>query len=100
MIYPASEKIRSAPPLQPESSQIRCPAMTKLLKRLDCVYKKPKCVPAKADAAVQEQFAKEVLLPLMVQASAGKPLYCVDGMHPAYTAHPAFGWIRCGPRVS
>jgi transposase len=70
--------------------------MTKLLKRLDCVYKKPKCVPAKADAAVQEQFAKEVLLPLMVQANAGNPLYCVDGMHPAYTAHPAFGWIRSG----
>ena len=28
-------------------------AMTKLQKRLGFVYKKPKCVPAKADAAVQ-----------------------------------------------
>jgi transposase len=71
-------------------------AMTKLLKRLDFVYKKPKCVPAKADAAVQEQFAKETLLPLMVQASADNPLYFVDGMHPSYTAHPGFGWIRRG----
>ena len=71
-------------------------AMTKLLKRLDFVYKKPKCVPAKADAAVQEQFAKEMLLPLMVQANADNPLYFVDGMHPSYTAHPAFGWIRRG----
>lgn len=66
-------------------------AMTKLLKRLDFVYKKPKCVPAKADAAVQEQFAKETLLPLMAQANADTPLYFVDGMHPSYTAHPGFG---------
>ena len=71
-------------------------AMTKLLKRLGFVYKKPKCVPAKADAAVQERFATETLLPLMAQAGAGHPLYFVDGMHPAYTGHPAFGWIRRG----
>jgi transposase len=71
-------------------------AMTKLLKRLDFVFKKPKCVPAKADAAVQEQFAKATLLPLMAQANADKPLYFVDGMHPSYTAHPGFGWIRRG----
>ena len=71
-------------------------AMTKLLKRLDFVYKKPKCVPAKADAVVQEQFAKETLLPLMAQANADHPLYFVDGMHPSYTAHPGFGWIRRG----
>jgi transposase len=71
-------------------------AMTKLPKRLDFVYKKPKCVPAKADAAVQEQFAKETLLPLMAQASADKLLYFVDGMHPSYTAHPGFGWIMRG----
>jgi transposase len=71
-------------------------AMTKLLKRLGFVCKKPKCVPAKADAAVQEKFATETLLPLMAQAGPGHPLYFVDGMHPAYTGHPAFGWIRRG----
>src|SRR6202453_4706419 len=71
-------------------------AMTKLLKRLDFVYKKPKCVPAKADAVVQEQFAKETLLPLMAQANSDNPLYFVDGMHPSYTAHPGLGWIRRG----
>src|ERR1700761_5372393 len=71
-------------------------AMTKLLKRLGFVYKKPKCVPAKADARVQEQFATEVLLPRMAQAGPDRPLYFVDGMHPAYTGHPAFGWIRRG----
>jgi transposase len=71
-------------------------AMTKLLKRLGFVYKKPKCVPAKADAAVQENFATGTLLPLMAQAGPDHPLYFVDGMHPAYTGHPAFGWIRRG----
>jgi transposase len=71
-------------------------AMTKLLKRLGYVYKKPKCVPAKADAAVQEKFATETLLPLMAQADAGHPLYFGDGMHPAYKGHPAYGWIRRG----
>lgn len=71
-------------------------AMTKLLKRLGYVYKKPKCVPAKADAAVQEAFATETLKPLMAQAGPDKPLYFVDGMHPAYTGHPAFGWVRRG----
>jgi transposase len=58
-------------------------AMTKLLKRLGFVYKKPKCVPAKADAAVQEKFATETLLPLMAQAGPNNPLYFADGMHPA-----------------
>lgn len=71
-------------------------AMTKLLKRLGFVYKKPKCVPAKADAAVRRQFVMETLAPLMARASAERPLYFVDGTHPAYTGHPAFGWIKRG----
>ncbi|MFL5254573.1 MAG: IS630 family transposase [Rhodopila sp.] len=71
-------------------------AMTRLLKRLGYVYKKPKCVPAKADAAVQQQFHDEILAPLMKRAGADRPLYFVDGMHPAYTGHPAYGWIRRG----
>ena len=40
-------------------------AMTKLLKRLGFVYKLPKCVPAKADAAVQQQFIEQTLAPLI-----------------------------------
>ncbi len=71
-------------------------AMTKLLKRLGFVYKKPKCVPAKADAAVQRRFVTETLAPLMGQAGTERPLYFVDGTHPAYTGHPAFGWIKRG----
>ena len=71
-------------------------AMTKLLKRIGYVYKKPKCVPAKADAVVQQQFHEETLLPLLRGAGPDRPLYFVDGMHPSYTGHPAYGWIKKG----
>ena len=71
-------------------------AMSKLLKRLGYVYKKPKCVPAKADAPAQQAFATATLLPLMARADVDHPLYFIDGMHPAYKGHPAYGWIRRG----
>ncbi len=71
-------------------------AMSKLLGRLGFVYKKPKRVPAKADAAVQRQFVEQTLAPLMAAAGAEKPLYFVDASHPAYTGHPACGWIKKG----
>ena len=38
-------------------------AMAKLLNRLGFVYKMPKCVPAKADAEVQQRFVAETLAP-------------------------------------
>ena len=71
-------------------------AMTKLLKRLGFVHKKPKCVPAKADAAVQRRFVAETLAPLMQAASEACPLYFADATHPAYTGRPAHGWMRKG----
>jgi len=71
-------------------------AMTKLLKRLGFVYKKPKCVPAKADAEEQQRFVEEVLDPLMEEAGEEAPLYFVDATHPAHTGRPAHGWIRKG----
>jgi len=73
-------------------------AMAKLLRRIGFVWKQPKRVPAKADAAAQQRFLDEVLAPLMAQAAAcaDKPLYFVDATHPAYDAHPACGWIRRG----
>lgn len=70
-------------------------AMTKCVKRLGFVYKKPKCVPAKADAQVQKRFARNVLRPLMRAASADQPLYFADATHPAYAGRPAYGWMRC-----
>jgi transposase len=71
-------------------------AMAKLLKRLGFVYKKPKCVPAKANEPAQRAFVAEILGPLMAQASDKTPLYFVDGTHPSDTAHAAYGWIRKG----
>jgi transposase len=71
-------------------------AMAKLLKRLGFVYKMPKSVPAKANEAAQRAFVEETLGPLMKAASDDTPLYFVDGTHPSYTAHAAYGWIRKG----
>jgi transposase len=71
-------------------------AMAKLLNRLGFVYKMPKSVPAKADAAAQQRFVEATLAPLMAEADADKPLYFVDATHPSYTAHPGHGWIRKG----
>jgi len=75
-------------------------AMAKLLHRLGFVYKLPKSVPAKADAAVQQRFVEATLAPLMAAADADRPLYFVDATHPSYTAHPGHGWIRKGRRGS
>jgi transposase len=71
-------------------------AMAKLLKRLKFVYKKPKRVPAKANEEVQQAFFEATLGPLMAAANDDQPLYFVDGTHPSYTAHAAYGWIRRG----
>jgi transposase len=71
-------------------------AMTKVLKRLGFVHKKPKCVPAKADEAAQRRFVAETLLPLMQAANDDRPLYFVDATHPAHTGRPAHGWMRKG----
>ena len=71
-------------------------AMAKLLNRIWFVYKMPKCIPAKGDAAAQQHFVEETLAPFMAGANAENPLYFVDATHPSYTAHPSEGWIREG----
>jgi transposase len=73
-------------------------AMARLLGRIGFVWKRPKVVPAKADAEAQRAFLEGTLLPLMAQAEAdpATPLLFVDATHPAYDAHPAQGWIRRG----
>jgi transposase len=71
-------------------------AMAKLLNRLGFVYKMPKKVPAKANEDTQRTFVAETLGPLMAAANDDRPLYFVDGTHPSYTAHAAYGWIRKG----
>lgn len=71
-------------------------AKAKVLKRLGFVYKMPKKVPAKANEDAQRKFVDETLGPLMKAANDDTPLYFVDGTHPSYTAHAAYGWIRKG----
>lgn len=74
-------------------------AMARLLGRIGFVWKRPKRVPAKADAEAQRVFLEGTLAPLMTAAEAApatRPLYFVDATHPAYDAHPACGWIRRG----
>ena len=73
-------------------------AMAKLLNRLGFVYKMPKKVPAKANEDAQRKFVEETLGPLMKAANDDTPSYFVDGTHPSYTAHAAYGWIRKGER--
>jgi transposase len=76
-------------------------AMAKLLKRQGFVYKKPKGVPAKADAETQQRFFAETLAPLLAKAGAASPVYFTDAAHPAYTAHQGYGWIaRARPASS
>ncbi len=75
-------------------------AMARLLGRIGFVWKRPKVVPAKADAAAQGAFLDAVLRPLMRAAAeadpTARPLLFVDATHPAYDAHPACGWVRRG----
>lgn len=77
-------------------------AMARLLGRLGYVWKRPKVVPAKADAEAQRAFLDKVLLPLMAEAEADPTtaLLFVDATHPAYDAHPAQGWLRRGERTT
>lgn len=74
-------------------------AMARLLGQIGFVFKKPKCVPAKADALVQQAFLDTTLRPLMQAAGPAAPLYFIDGCHPSYTGRPAHGWIRRGATV-
>lgn len=73
-------------------------AMAKLLGRMGFVWKRPKRIPAKANAEVLPAFLQDTLAPLMANAAADpqQPLYFVDATHPAYDAHPACGWMERG----
>jgi transposase len=75
------------------------PGMIKLLHRLGFDYRKPKGLPAKADAAAQEAFvaAYETLLNRL---EPDEIVYFIDAVHPEYQSRPAYGWIRRGDRVA
>ena len=71
----------------------------KLLHRLGFDYRRPKGLPAKADAAAQEAFvaAYETLLNRL---EADEIVYFSDAVHPEYQSRPAYGWIRRGETVA
>jgi transposase len=71
----------------------------KLLHRLGFDYRKPKGLPAKADAAAQEAFVA-AYEKLMNELSADEVVYFSDAVHPEYQSRPAHGWIRRGDRLA
>lgn len=69
--------------------------MTKLLHRLGFVYKKPKLVPAKADAVKQQQFLDEYFK-LKAEIEVNDQIYFLDATHPQHNTRPSYGWILKG----
>lgn len=69
--------------------------ITKLLHRLGFVYKKPKLIPAKADAAKQQQFLDEYLK-LKSEIKKNDQIYFLDATHPQHNTRSAYGWILKG----
>lgn len=70
--------------------------MSKLLRRLGFVYKKPKIVPGKADGKVQKKFLDETLIQCLKKASDDNPVYFSDAVHPTHNVQPHYGWILKG----
>ena len=69
--------------------------ITKLLHRLGFVYKKPKLVPAKADAVKQQQFLDEYFK-LREEIRDEGQIYFLDATHPTHNTRPSYGWILKG----
>lgn len=71
--------------------------MIKLLDRLGFEYRKPKPLPAIADAAMQAAFIasyEDVLNNL----GARETVYFIDAVHPEYQSRPAYGWFKRGSK--
>lgn len=69
--------------------------MTSLMHRIGFSYKKPKGVPAKADAEKQEEFLRKYR-----GSKAHGPVYFGDSTHPMLGPVLSSGWIRKGREVS
>lgn len=66
-----------------------------LLHRLGFVYKKPKLMPAKADAREQEKFLQS-FNQLKSDLKKNEALYFADAVHAQHNTQLAYGWIRKG----
>jgi transposase len=70
-----------------------------LLHRLGFDYRKPKGLPAKADAAAQEAFVA-AYEKLLNRLDPDEVVYFSDAVHPEYQSRPAYGWIRRGDHLA
>lgn len=75
------------------------PGMIQLLHRLGFDYRKPKGLPAKADAAAQEAFVA-YYDKLLNRLEPDEVVYFSDAVHPEYQSRPAYGWIRRGDKLA
>ncbi|WP_353643089.1 IS630 family transposase [Mesorhizobium sp. WSM2239] len=75
------------------------PGMIQLLHRLGFDYRKPKGLPAKADAAAQEAFVT-CYDKLLNRLEPDEIVYFSDAVHPEYQSRPAYGWIRRGDKLA
>ncbi|MGH8558265.1 MAG: winged helix-turn-helix domain-containing protein [Methylococcales bacterium] len=71
--------------------------VTALLYRLDYVYKKPKLIPGKANAEVQEAFLQSYEK-LKDNKAVDDIIWFMDGVHPQHNPIIACGWIKRGAR--
>lgn len=69
--------------------------VTKLLKRLGFVYKKPKLVPSTPNKEAQEEFLK-FYHDFMEQKATNEKVFFVDAVHPQHNTMSAYGWLRKG----
>lgn len=67
----------------------------KWLHRNGFSYKKPKGMPHKADAQLQQQFVEEYNK-LKHEVSEKEPILFMDSVHPAQATKLTYGWIRKG----
>ncbi len=69
--------------------------MTAVLRRLGFVYKKPKLIPGKADAAAQEAFLADYAT--LKQTKGKDDVICfMDAVHPQHNPVLGYGWIKRG----
>ena len=69
--------------------------MTRLLKELGFVYKKPEKVPYKIDQEAQEAFIRKYKK-LKNERKEADGVYFMDATHPEHSPVPAYGWIKKG----
>jgi transposase len=69
--------------------------MAAVLRRLGYVYKKPKLIPGKADAAAQEAFLKDYEN-LKKNSAEGDVVMFMDATHPQHNPVIGYGWIKRG----